>query len=401
MTGTRPTAPPHTPHGPTRGPAPTRPPGAQVTDGASAAALLRAARRPEDVFGPLPPDGDLGEAARVHRHLARHVHPDRAWSPGCTATEAGHLFARLQDLYARFVAAAPGGAGPGTTPLVVDTGRTRLVVGEQVAAGDVANLYAARVTPLSAHGPGRTVAGVWKVARHPRDNDLLDAEARSLSVLATRGDPRFAAYVPRLLDTFAHRDTRTGVQRRTTVLGRLDGFVTLAEVTAAHPEGVDPRDGAWIWRRLLVALGYAHRAGVVHGAVTPAHVLVDPVAHGVVLVDWCHSVPREPATPLAALSASHTDLYPPEVRDRRAATPSLDIWLAARTMASLVGRRLPQPMRLFVAGCTTASAAGRPQDAWQVQREFDELLERMYGPRVFRPFPWPPRSSGTPSARTP
>jgi hypothetical protein len=33
--------------------------------------------------------------------------------------------------------------------------------------------------------------------------------------------------------------------------------------------------------------------------------------------------------------------------------------------------------------------AGRPQDAWRLLAEFDELLERLYGPRTFRPFAMP------------
>ena len=31
-----------------------------------------------------------------------------------------------------------------------------------------------------------------------------------------------------------------------------------------------------MWRRLLVAVGAAHRAGVIHGAVLPEHVMIHP-----------------------------------------------------------------------------------------------------------------------------
>ena len=67
-----------------------------------------------------------------------------------------------------------------------------------------------------------------------------------------------------------------------------DLVVNLGDIASG---GVDPRDAAWMWRRLLVALGFAHRAGVLHGAVLPEHVLIHPGEHGLVLVDWCYSVP--------------------------------------------------------------------------------------------------------------
>ena len=44
-----------------------------------------------------------------------------------------------------------------------------------------------------------------------------------------------------------------------------------------------------MWRRLLTALGWAHRARLVHGAVFPEHVLIHPELHGLVLVDWCYA----------------------------------------------------------------------------------------------------------------
>jgi hypothetical protein len=70
-------------------------------------------------------------------------------------------------------------------------------------------------------------------------------------------------------DGLTSEDVITGLQRRANVIGRLTGFRTLAQVRAAYPRGVDPRDAAWMWRRLLVAVGAAHRAGVIHGAVLP------------------------------------------------------------------------------------------------------------------------------------
>ena len=40
----------------------------------------------------------------------------------------------------------------------------------------------------------------------------------------------------------------------------------------------------------------------------------------------------------------------------------------------------------LLTGCRLANASRRPQDAWQLLAELDDLLERLYGPRKFRPF---------------
>lgn len=56
-------------------------------------------------------------------------------------------------------------------------------------------------------------------------------------------------------------------------------------------------------------------------------------------------------------------------------------------MLALIAAPVPRPLAAFAAGCTLASPVWRPRDAWQLLREFDDLIERLWGPRKFRPFP--------------
>jgi hypothetical protein len=244
-----------------------------------------------------------------------------------------------------------------------------------VIAGDVANLYRA---------PG----GVLKLARDPADNDLISREAAALRWLAAHGERRHLPYVPKLLGTFGYRDPATGVVRRGNALTTLDRFWTLANVAGRFPNGLDPRDLAWIWRRLLVALGFAHRAGIVHGAVLPPHLLIQPEDHGLTLLDWCYATggPRPGALP--AVPAAYRDWYPAEVRGGYVPDPGLDIYLGTKCMLRLLaGRQVPGPLLDFAAGCLLANPRRRPDDAWALLREFDEVLSQLYGPRRFRPFP--------------
>jgi serine/threonine protein kinase len=329
-----------------------------------AAARVRTARTPDDLFGGPEP-------ARAYRRWVKLVHPDFA-PPGQdrAATEA---FARLSTLWAER-------GGPGT---VLTTRRGRYTVGAQVAAGDLANLYELR------HDRGEALL---KVPRGVADNDLMAREAAALTTLDRRGDPKFHAYVPRLVESFVQEEPSTGARRTANIVEHCRGFVSLAEVGRRLPAGVEPRDAAWMWRRLLVALGYAHRAGVVHGAVVAEHVLIHPDEHGLVLVDWCYSVLRD-GDHVPALVARHRDDYPPEVPARQPASPATDIYLAARTMRRLMGTRAHPALLRFADGCLLPVPRMRPSDAWRLLAELDDLLEDLYGPRRFHPFVLPPEPS--------
>ncbi|MEV5571304.1 molecular chaperone DnaJ [Spirillospora sp. NPDC052269] len=339
-----------------------------------AVALVERAVSPADLFGE-----DEAEAARLFRRLARLVHPD--------ATPAGSSrhFARLSELWHAYNAA--------NTP-VFEVGSDRYRLGETIASGDLAELYLAeqyrsekyRSEQNPADDRGRSV--VLKMPRDPSDNDLMAREEEALGKLRRDGEPRFRVYVPELVTAFRHRDPDTGETRRVNVLVPLDGFVSFAEVRAAHPDGLDPRDAAWMWRRLLVALGYAHQAGVVHGAVLPEHVLVHPEKHGLVLADWCYSVTR-PGGRVPAMVDRHDSLYAPEIPAREAAVPGTDVFMASKCVARLMGGRAPAALRGFISGCTLPAPHRRPRDAWRLLAELDELLGRLYGRRTFRPFTMP------------
>ncbi len=273
------------------------------------------------------------------------------------------------------------------------TARHRYTLGPTLATGDIAVLRTARCEPRPAH-TGPALDAVLKIPRAAADNDLMEREAEALARLTSHGDRRHHAYAPTLLGSFRHHEAAdpAAEPRRVNALVRLDGFHPLTDVHQAYPDGLDPRDAAWIWRRLLVALGYAHRAGVRHGAVLPEHVLVHPAQHGLVLLDWCYSGTGG-YVPAPALVERHRDWYPPEVTARRPVTEATDIHLASRCVEHLMGEQAPKALRAFIAGCTLPAEARRPHDAWKLLAELDELLERLFGPRTFRPFRLPPRGA--------
>ncbi|WP_106398305.1 serine/threonine-protein kinase [Actinocorallia populi] len=315
-------------------------------------AVLALLDRPAtEIFGPDP-----AEAVRVYHRMARLLHPDTGMD--------GAAFTRLTAKWRAY------GRGESTT---ITTKKHVYEVGPKLARGDLADLFEVTLDG----GPA-----VLKLPRNAADNDLLEREAVALRQLRANGDPRFLPYVPELVESLRY-EGRSGH-----ILVRLEGFHTLAEVHDARPDGVDPRDAAWMWRRLLVALGFAHRAGVLHGAVLPEHVMIHPEQHGLVLVDWCYSVPAtvDSGGRVPALVSGRASWYPPEVPGREPASPATDLFLATRCMTYLMGPKIPDPLRNFARGCTLSAQKKRPSNAWRLLTELDELLERLYGPRTFRPF---------------
>lgn len=316
-----------------------------------------------------------GRAAGLYRRLARLLHPDTA--PAGRTAEATAAFARLAEAWHLHADGATGRGG--ATAL---TGKLhRYAPGRVLATGDLAELRAAHYEHA-----GRRHAAVLKIPLRPRDNDLMEHEADVLARLDAVAEPRHRAYAPTLLESF-RQPAPDGTERRVNAFRPLTGFHSLAEVAAAHPRGLDPRDAAWMWRRLLTGLGWAHRAGLVHGAVFPEHVLIQPELHGLVLADWCYATAI--GTDVPVLVTRHRHRYPPEALGHLPASPATDIHLASSCVAELLGAHAPPPLRAFLRGCTLPAQQGRPQDAWRLLAELDDLLERLYGPRTFRPFAMP------------
>jgi hypothetical protein len=238
----------------------------------------------------------------------------------------------------------------------------------------------------------------------------MDRESLALRRLAGKKNAAHATFAPHLIDSFrvdgiqvdnfrvggsGHHTADVGAERTANVLESVAGFRSLTKVRTDCPDGLDGLDLAWIWRRLLVALGYAHRAGVVHGAVVPDHVLVRSRDQNLVLVDWCYSVvgrgrrgsasPRAQAAPVVQKFAA---LYPPGGPAAHGPSEAADLHMATRCMTSLFRDDVPVPLLRFAQGCLmpAGAAAARRPNIWQLVEDFDNLISQLYGSRHDRPF---------------
>lgn len=254
-----------------------------------------------------------------------------------------------------------------------------------LAVGDVADIHLA----TAESDPRSETASpyILKVSRVPGGHTLLNTERKVLANLLTAaGDATYRKYLPTLVESFPATDR---FPRRVNVFLPEPGCYTLEQVHEQHP-ALDARHLAWIFKRLLTVLGFSHRQHTMHGAVLPCHVMVHAAGHGLQLVGWGHSVDK--GQRIKTVSTRYKAWYPPEVLEKRPAAPATDLFLAARCLIYLAGGdpvrnwmpdAVPAPMQRFIHSCLLEGVKMRPNDAWALLEEFDDLLLQLYGPPTF------------------
>lgn len=274
----------------------------------------------------------------------------------------------------------PNEGGP---PVTLTSPKRTYALRSLLAVGETADVHLG-----DAIAPGATdTSYVLKVSRITEGLDLLDNERKVLAKLLTAaGETTYRKYLPTICESFV---VGGKFPRRVNVFLHEPGYYTLEQVHERHPT-LDGRHLAWIFKRLLTVLGFCHTQGIVHGAVFPCHVLVQPEQHGLQLVGWGSSVETDQT--IHTLSERYRSWYPREVQKKKATVAATDLNLAARCLVYLAGgdpeqaqmpAGVPDAMRRFIDTCLLEGAAMRPDNAWKLHEEFDELLRRLYGPPKF------------------
>jgi len=349
-----------------------------------------------DVFGRAAHGEDLAKyVKRRFRELQRLLHPDR-YQDAADKQLATQAFTRLPVLYEDAQRAIRMKQyGKAEQLMVMKTPVGAHTITKLVGSGDLSATYLAESTV-----GGRAMSSFVKVVKDHRNNDLMKTEAKVLGILhGPDVEQRWRPYVSELIDSFVYAEPRKP-RRRTNVLVGMPGFYTFEELRTAFPQGVPVLHAVWMFRRLLLALGFAHDNGIIHGAVLPRHVMILPEQHGLTLVDWCYASIKtdDEYRPLVALVSDYRDWYPEEVTSKQPPSPATDIYMAVKSMIYLLGGNpltgvmpdeVPRQLRAFLRGCLQSRQSSRPQNAWLLLQEFDELLRVMgspYYPRQFRQF---------------
>lgn len=375
-------------------------------------ALLTDAAAPGDVFMSLRDRSLRGDAqalalANELRQLQALANPERFMGNPPAQDLAREIQSRLLEWYQGALAAlepaepvvtAPATEwheAPSMTPATEPPRGDRAAAGFTVTAG--ANRYRiearSRVGDIAAIHRGRCVEGpraglevAAKLALDRADNELMLVEVQALRRLqAAEGAQRHQ--LPELLDLFE------GGERAGSIMPWLAGLDGVA-LRERFPGGISPEHVIWIGRRLLSVAGFAHKHGVVHANIEPAHVIVRAQDHHVSLIDWCWSV-TEPKHTRQGFRVYNPDYSAPEVKEKKPPLPAADLYSIGRCLLFFLGGDLhsgempdavDDRLQRFVRYLTRPSPLQRAQDAWDMFLELERVRAAIFGPHVFREF---------------
>ena len=335
-------------------------------------AFVANAQKPEDIFGNVSTD----EAKILRTKLLDFVRPD--FAPSSKRVEFTDAYDKLNLFFDEFLV----GRGVSSLVNVKVSDEVSYKFGTLVSSCFIANSY--QGTRVSPDGNKRVTL---KMVRSSDFNDLMEREVVSVIKLHNTVG---TSYFPSLVDSFVEKD-ELGGERQVNVFEPLTGFVSLEDVGKAFPDGVETKDMAWMFRRVLVALGYAHQEGILNGGVLPKFVQILPEQHGLVLNSWTSSSLLKDHR-LEVIDKSNKDFYPPmdtggNIFNHQPIDTSFDIYMAVTTFESILEPRLPPELRAYLD--KYKKEINKNIDAWEALREFDEVIEKLYGPRKFKPFVMP------------
>lgn len=236
-----------------------------------------------------------------------------------------------------------------------------------------------------------------KIVKNVVDNDLLVNETNTLDFLwhdaITKNLSAMDHIRPIHLDSFEFQQGKS--KKRAIVFSPLEDCYSLEEVIKAYPDGLDLRDAAWMWNRLLASLMVPSQCGVVHGAVVPSNFLIYPKTHNGMLIDWSFSV--KSGENISAISTAYKDFYPKEVLEKKPVDKSTDVYMATMCLIKLLGgdvknKSLPITTPMPVVGLIRAcllSKIHRTNDVFELYNDFKDVLKSLYGNPKFRKFEMP------------
>lgn len=310
---------------------------------------------------------------RVYLMYARKVHPDMFQDEDLKA-KAEKAMAHLSVLkeQGEGKVSGPSASKPRANKNVVRTKKHTYELRHVFHKNDTFTKY------NTTYDDGHKEA-LLSILNSPQDTDLAEAHVDAIKRLKDVPD-EYRLFFPALIEDFKYRDEATGDERMIVATHEAPGFRTMADILEVYPQGISGRDVAWMFRRMLVAVGNAHELGIVNGAPNFDSFMIHDAQHGMILTDWQYSV--EIGQPLKAFSSKYKAYYPKYALEGEPVDDRLDLYIISKMAELLLAQGQPQQLRSFFKGCQLLKVP----NAAELLREFDTLLERVYGERKFNVF---------------
>lgn len=283
------------------------------------------ARTVEEIFGELIP-ADNATLQRALRKLQMQVHPDH--NKESNANAVFEALTKLAELAEKAIASGAYGKNLKINTTIVRSKSNEYEIGDRSYTGETTILY--RGTDQNG------VQVMLKIAKTVGDNKKLKDTTGVLKKLRESLKDEKPPVVPVLVDQF--HMTIGGEKREVLVYEDPQGggapTLTLTKIMQHYPKGVEPAHFVWMMKRILGALLHADKAGILHGAVLPCHIVVNPDSHLERLVGWSHAV--EYNKPRKEVIGKYKEYYPEDYK-KASADNTADVYMLAKCMIKVLG----------------------------------------------------------------
>ena len=344
------------------------------------------AKYPEDIFGDIK---DITELNGLFRKWSRLVHPDVNGNDAKFVS----LFQQLNEwkelAEQKFTSKTYGITNMLIEPIVVNLKKGIYTLTTIIGEGDISVMYSGK------NKSGETV--FVKIVNSPVDNALIANEYDRLVFLWTAAKTKELTVMqhicPKPLETFSINIA--GQRRAAIAFANRPDMIPLSDIIKAYPNGIDLRDAAWMFNRLLGALMIPYQAPLIHGAVVPDNVLVNIQSHNGCLIDWAFAV--TPGKIITDISGTYSGYYPQEVLKKEPAHKSIDLYMASMCFLKLLGGdvgkktipdHVPDSIKNLLRACWLP-AKRRTCDPFEMFEDLKQALEVLYGKPKFRVFSMP------------
>lgn len=378
-------------------------------------AALRVAKCPEDVFGVFngSPESVRKKVQHCFRQLARQTHSDM-YSDVKDKQLSAEAFSILdgfwktaqekigQDIYGK-KSAVPRPKDNGR--VTFKTARYTYTILERIYSGGTCGIFQG----IAQAKNGSAARVVIRVPHTHEDNDLMEREAQALGLISKKlksltADPqakalgdKFSLRLPKFLESFKIQEPGNNEKRVINSFMKLpqleSGWFTLEEIRKQYPDGVESRIMTFIWNRILEGLTLAHAAGVVHGALTPNHIMVHAKEHHGNIIDWTASCRTGSIDKVPYMDKRYACFFPEEIALQNITpSPASDIYMSAWNMVYLLGgdpteqaipSHIEATIKDFLNRCVQPKKHRRPQSVDAVYKEFRQITKTLWGSRKF------------------
>lgn len=343
---------------------------------------IKSVKNPATVFGP-----DAKTAKIAHRKLAKALHPDVI--DGDEDDDiANDAFSTMEKLWSSIKDAVNSDDYDGSVPTEEYAGtidyRKQTYNLIYITEGDAGDYYALEGTRMIVH-----------IARSPKDNALYENEAtvvKGLNQSQFYEELKAFHLVPELITSMNVGGNKANLFQFKEFGNILapPHFYTLNQLAHHYKKMGKPfqiKKIGWLWSRLNDFISFISMNGIVHAGITPDSILIEPTQHIVIVMNYLHSSIKE--SPYKSFSKSwRSELYPPEFAKGVRVHPSLDVYMAAKSILwayKVADTTLPNPIIKYFQGCTAHSPNTRLNDGESRYSRWKEgiLMDQLGWPSEF------------------